>query len=75
MSAIGGLYIHGFGVEKDYAEALKWFHKAAAKGNAAAMGNIGWAYKNGNGVIKNLTEVRPNGMKLLADMETSSRCA
>lgn len=40
----------------DYAEALKWFNKAADLGNANAMYNIGLLYHEGNGVVKNPAE-------------------
>ena len=32
--AIGSMYYLGKGVPKDYAEAAKWFRKAAAQGHA-----------------------------------------
>jgi hypothetical protein len=31
---IGKQYLYGTGVDRDYAEALKWFRKAAARGRA-----------------------------------------
>ena len=40
----------GEGVTQDYAEAVKWTRLAAEQGNAAAQGNLGIAYHNGNGV-------------------------
>ena len=43
---------NGFGVAKDYAEAVKWYMKAAEQGNSAAQYNLGLMYKNGNGVAK-----------------------
>ena len=34
MNSLGNLYFNGNGVTKDYAEARKWYEKAAAAGNA-----------------------------------------
>jgi hypothetical protein len=34
----------------DYAEARRWFELAAAKGNSAAMNQLGGLYENGNGL-------------------------
>ena len=41
------------GVGKDYAEALKWQHKAVAQGNAVAQNNLGLMYGKGEGVPQN----------------------
>ena len=56
---MGGLYYYGFGIAKDYKEAMKWYHKAADQGNAAAQYYMGELYYNGFGVDKNYEE----GMK------------
>jgi TPR repeat protein len=44
------MYREGRGVQRDQAEALKWYHKAARQKNATAMFNLGTAYYNGDGV-------------------------
>src|SRR5690606_28173466 len=44
----------GQGMEKDYAEALKWFGKSAEHGVAQAQYNLGVFYENGYGLTKNL---------------------
>ena len=49
-------YYNGDGVEKNPAEAAKWFRKAAYKGNTVAMYNLAWLYYDGDGVEKNHTE-------------------
>ena len=41
---------------KNYAEAVKWFRKAAEQGNADAQYNLGACYYNGQGVTKDYTE-------------------
>ena len=56
MNNLGNCYKNGKGVEKNYKEAVKWFKKAAEKGNAWAMNNLGNCYKNGKGVEKNEAE-------------------
>lgn len=37
----------------DYAEAVKWYRKAAEQGNAYAQYNLGECYRYGNSVTKN----------------------
>jgi TPR repeat protein len=44
---LGVLYRHGFGVEKDFALALKWFGRAAAQGDADAQFALGELYSEG----------------------------
>jgi TPR repeat protein len=38
------------GVPQDYAEAVKWFRRAAEQGQAGAQYNLGLMYGNGDGV-------------------------
>ena len=40
------LYENGKGVPQDYAEALKWYHKAAEQGNAYSQNNVGRMYQD-----------------------------
>jgi TPR repeat protein len=40
----------------DYAEAVKWFRKAAEQGNAGAQNNLGSCYQNGHGVTNDYVE-------------------
>jgi uncharacterized protein len=44
------MYANGRGVQKDYAEALKWYRLAADQGLASAQHNLGFMYANGWGV-------------------------
>jgi uncharacterized protein len=46
----------GRGVPQDYAEAMKWYRKAADKGNARAQFNLGFMYYDGKGVPQNYAE-------------------
>jgi TPR repeat protein len=47
---IGWLYENGWGVAKDYSEAMNWFRKSATQGYALAQTNIGVLYEHGWGV-------------------------
>jgi TPR repeat protein len=51
-------YYEGNGVEKNYAEAIRWFKKSAENGNVVAMENIGYMYEIGNGVQQDYEEAR-----------------
>ena len=44
------MYANGQGVPQDYAEAVKWYRKAAEQGDAVAQYNLGVMYKKGDGV-------------------------
>ncbi|MBU0909276.1 MAG: DnaJ domain-containing protein, partial [Proteobacteria bacterium] len=46
-------YDQGQGIPQDYAEAAKWYRKAAEQGNAEAQVNLGLMYVLGQGVPKN----------------------
>ena len=51
------LYTHGGdGLLLDYAKALELFRKAAERGDADALSNLGWAYESGLGVAKDLQQ-------------------
>jgi len=53
---LGFNYATGDGVPQDYAEAVKWFRKAADQGNAVAQSNLGVMYDNGQGVAQDYAE-------------------
>jgi TPR repeat protein len=44
------MYFNGKGVAQDYAEAVKWFRKAAEQGDAFAQARLGAMYILGQGV-------------------------
>ena len=48
----------GYGVTKDYEEAVKWYRKAAEQGNAIAQYNLGQNYRLGRGVSVDLTQAK-----------------
>ena len=43
---------------QDYAKAREWYEKAAAKGDANAMSNLGVLYDNGQGVAQDYAKAR-----------------
>ena len=49
---LGAAYYGGQGVAQDYAEAVKWYRKAAEQNDAGAQYNLGVCYANGDGVAK-----------------------
>ena len=53
---LGKMYYNGKGVDKDDAEAEKWYRLASEQGYAAAQYGLGRMYKSGNGVEKDITE-------------------
>lgn len=51
LNALGNAYTNALlGVKRDYAEALRWYRRAADKGFAPAQFNLGLAYELGRGV-------------------------
>ena len=54
--SLGQCYDKGLGVEKDYAESVKWFRKAAEQDHARAQFNLGGSYHSGIGVGKDYEE-------------------
>src|SRR5438876_701871 len=54
---LGCLFYSGaLGGAKDYAEAVKWYRRAAEQNHAAAQYSLGVCYKNGSGVAENAVE-------------------
>jgi hypothetical protein len=55
-NSLGLFYYCGDGVAKDYAEAFKWFSKAADQNNLDAQSSLGDCYHYGRGVAKDEAE-------------------
>ena len=53
---LGFIYSDGRGVPQNYAEAVKWFRKAAEKGHGTAQLNLGYLLFEGRGVERDLIE-------------------
>lgn len=49
-------YEGGIGVKQDYAEAIKWYRRAAEQGQADAQYNLGKLYEHGTGVDQDYNE-------------------
>ena len=47
---LGLAYWYGSGVQRDYAEAVKWYRKAAEQGDGLSQHELGQAYEQGKGV-------------------------
>jgi uncharacterized protein len=47
---LGWLYATGRGLPQNFAEAAKWYYRAATHGNATAQYELGMAYNKGQGV-------------------------
>jgi TPR repeat protein len=52
-AGLGHLYSYGFGVTRDYAQALKWIQKSANQGNSHGQVELGEMFARGAGVTKN----------------------
>jgi len=56
---LGNIYAEGAGVvEQDYAEALRWWLRAAEQGDAAAQSSVGFIYAEGEVVAQDDAEAR-----------------
>ena len=53
---LGLMYEFGHGVEKNYAEAVRWYTKAAEQGYASAQINLALIYLQGHGVKQDYAE-------------------
>ncbi len=71
QNRIGYMYMSGYGVQTDYAEAIKWLKKAIEQENSDAQNNLGYMYYMGYGVKKDKNEA-VKWFKKSADQENSS---
>lgn len=59
MEVLGNRYLAGInGAPKDWAEAAKWYRKAADAGSTSAMRQMGLLYERGWGVPKDVAEAQ-----------------
>jgi TPR repeat protein len=50
MYSLGAFNASGRGLPKNISEAIKWYKRAADKGNASAMAGLAAIYASGDGV-------------------------
>ena len=53
---LGAIFYYGRGVTQDYAEAAKWYKKAAEQGDSGAQNILGAMYERGKGIPKDFVE-------------------
>ena len=53
---LGFMYANGRGVQRDDAEAVRWYRHAAEQGNATGQYSLGFMYANGRGVARDDAE-------------------
>ena len=56
LNLVAYMYNHGLGVSKNAEKAFMCYMKSAESGLAIAQFNVGLAYEQGNGILKNLPE-------------------
>jgi len=56
QNLVGVLYRDGLGVPKDSNQAVQWYRRAAAQGNAKAQSNLALAFYRGDGVPKDFSQ-------------------
>ncbi|QPF87897.1 SEL1-like repeat protein [Bradyrhizobium genosp. L] len=52
QSYVAYMYESGYGVERNSAEAIRWFQLAAAQGDSYSQGKLGYAYEYGLGTAR-----------------------
>src|SRR5262245_41056432 len=54
---VGFTYRTGaYGVPQNHAQAIKWLRRAAEQGHQAAQSNLGFAYRDGEGVLQDYVQ-------------------
>ena len=53
---LGIMYEEGQGVAQNYAEAVRWYRKAADQGHPLGQNSLGFMYEKGFGVAQNYSE-------------------
>jgi TPR repeat protein len=56
---LGCCYYEGEEVDRDYAEALKWYRAAAGQGHNSGLCDVGFCYRNGHGVEQDYAAAIP----------------
>ena len=81
LRRVGNGYANGWGVETNAAKAaecyskfVSWATKAAEGGDANAQSGLGWCYKNGDGVVKDMSEAVKWYRKAAEQGNASAQC-
>jgi hypothetical protein len=53
---LGNAYYYGKGVQQNYDEAVRWYRRAAERGDAPALEALAYMYENGKGVPRDAAE-------------------
>jgi TPR repeat protein len=56
QNRLGGCYVRGLGVQRNFVVAAEWFRRGAVQGYALAQDNLGACYSSGRGVLLNHAE-------------------
>ena len=63
QSNLGDIYYYGWGVPQDYAQAAKWYRKAADQGHVMALATVGYMHtedfnehREGSGILQDEVE-------------------
>jgi TPR repeat protein len=71
---IGNMHYNGHGVPQDYAEAAKWYRRAAEQGNVYAQSILGAMYANGQGFPQDYAEAAKWFRKAAEQGEATAQC-
>lgn len=74
QSWMGNSYEYGRGVEKNLAEAFKWYKKSAGNGCVQAQCELGSCYENGKGTEKNLADAFKWYLKAAENGDAHGQC-
>lgn len=69
---LGQMYKNGQGVTQDYAEAMKWYLKAAEQGDAEAQRSSGSMYAQGLSIKQDYAEALNWARRQIRAMQTRS---
>ncbi|MBY4678987.1 tetratricopeptide repeat protein [Marinobacterium arenosum] len=72
QNRLGEMYEFGYGVERDAAEALRWYRMAAEQHLIAAQHNLGRCYNFGTGVTQDFAEAERWYLKAAAQGHTDA---
>ncbi|GAQ83796.1 SEL1 protein [Klebsormidium nitens] len=72
---IGLCYYNGKGVAEDEEAGVRWFRKAAERGNADGQNHLGWCYLHGSGVETDLARAEKWLTKAAEQDHSDAQCS